>query len=325
MSTLVRIIKNYRFPGEQNYKSTPAVPPDLLRQTPEHRGVWNDLIFTESPVKKCDYAVILNKPASKTEIDCPPERVWAIIQEPPNEYYKSMHRGDRQFQKIFTTDQSLKSKRYSQNQPATPWLVNRDFDSLINCKPEKKTDQISWITSKLNYTKGHQRRLNFLEQIQTNTKVNLFGRDFIHLEDKWNGLAPYRYSLAIENYSCPHYWTEKIADCFLAWTMPIYWGCTNLSDYFPSDSYIQIDIEDPSVYKKINEITKSGLQQKHLDAIDHARKLVLNKYQLFPFIESEIIKEKNAYNKRPLISKKITLSEDLRYPNFFSDLTRGLL
>src|SRR5687768_17715451 len=52
----------------------------------------------------------------------------------------------------------------------------------------------------------------------------------------------YRYSLAIENFSGPYYWTEKVIDCYLSWTMPLYFGCTNLADYFPAESFVQIDI-----------------------------------------------------------------------------------
>ena len=30
--------------------------------------------------------------------------------------------------------------------------------------------------------------------------------------------------------------SEKIADCFLAWTMPIYYGCPRIAEYFPAES-----------------------------------------------------------------------------------------
>ena len=63
---------------------------------------------------------------------------------------------------------------------------------------------------------------------------------FKSIEDKWAGLAPYKYSLAIENAVTPDYWSEKIADCFLTWTLPIYYGCLNLEDYFPKQSFIRI-------------------------------------------------------------------------------------
>jgi hypothetical protein len=41
-----------------------------------------------------------------------------------------------------------------------------------------------------------------------------------------------RYHLAIENCQSRFYFTEKIIDCFLTDTIPIYWGCQNIGDYF---------------------------------------------------------------------------------------------
>jgi hypothetical protein len=75
--------------------------------------------------------------------------------------------------------------------------------------------------------------------------VDLFGRAARPIDDKWDGLAPYHFSLAIENTVATDYWTEKVADCFLSWTCPIYNGAPNLADFFPRDSFIQIDIARP--------------------------------------------------------------------------------
>lgn len=40
------------------------------------------------------------------------------------------------------------------------------------------------------------------------------------------------YHLAIENCESRFYFTEKLLDCFLTDTVPIYWGCRNLGEYF---------------------------------------------------------------------------------------------
>ena len=40
------------------------------------------------------------------------------------------------------------------------------------------------------------------------------------------------FSLIIENTSEENYFTEKIIDAFQTYTIPIYWGCPNISDYF---------------------------------------------------------------------------------------------
>lgn len=40
------------------------------------------------------------------------------------------------------------------------------------------------------------------------------------------------FHIAIENTRCKYYFTEKLVDCLVTKTVPIYWGCTNIADYF---------------------------------------------------------------------------------------------
>jgi len=51
----------------------------------------------------------------------------------------------------------------------------------------------------------------------------------------------------MENDSVPNYYTEKITDCFATGTVPIYWGATNIGDYFDERGIIKLDDSfDPS-------------------------------------------------------------------------------
>jgi hypothetical protein len=109
------------------------------------------------------------------------------------------------------------------------------------------------------------------------------------IEDKWDGLAPYKYSLAIENSFSPDYWTEKLADCFLTWTIPFYFGCTNLEEYFPEESFIRIDIDKPQIaMDRIISAIKNNEWEKRLPALKTAREQLLNRYQLFPHLAKRI-------------------------------------
>jgi hypothetical protein len=81
------------------------------------------------------------------------------------------------------------------------------------------------------------------------------------LEDKWDGLTPYRYSLAIPNHRGPNYFL-KITGPLLAWCMPITWGCTNLLEYLPEASFVKIDIEDENAPERIKEVVESDLGEK---------------------------------------------------------------
>jgi hypothetical protein len=49
------------------------------------------------------------------------------------------------------------------------------------------------------------------------------------------------FHIAIENCSIPNYYSEKLLDCIETLTVPIYYGCTNIGEYFNTDSIIRAD------------------------------------------------------------------------------------
>jgi hypothetical protein len=102
--------------------------------------------------------------------------------------------------------------------------------------------------------------------------------------DKWDVLSKYKYGIAYENFKNPFYWTEKIVDCYLSYNMPLYVGTENISNYFPKESYIQIQPEMINIKNYLKEILNSNIWEKNINAIVQARNLVLEKYQLFPFL-----------------------------------------
>lgn len=48
----------------------------------------------------------------------------------------------------------------------------------------------------------------------------------------------FQFSIIIENSQQTNYFTEKLMDCLLTKTIPIYWGCPNISDFFNTDGWI---------------------------------------------------------------------------------------
>lgn len=309
--TLVRIVKDWDFLNP-------------LRQTPQQRGIWDGIQFTLDPVEVCDYAIVLNRPHEDTTVVCPAHHVWAVMQEPPNEMFGLLHRGDPAYAKIFTTDERLQGGRYRLHQPAIAWEVKRDYDFLGQCLPPPKERSLSWITSNLRVFRGHRDRLRFLAHIQGRVAFDLFGRGFTFIDDKWDGLAPYRYSLAIENHSNNYYWSEKLADCFLAWTMPIYYGCNQIEQYFPPEAMIRIDIHDPDVVEKIRQAVSSDAWRRNQDAIAEARQWVLNRYQLFPFLAGEIQEHEALHLPLDHAPQAIDLPRELRVPLSPIDRLRNL-
>lgn len=58
-------------------------------------------------------------------------------------------------------------------------------------------------------------------------------------KSKFDVLSNFRFSICYENcHSIPGYVTEKILDCFVAGSVPVYWGAPNIEDYVPRDCFI---------------------------------------------------------------------------------------
>lgn len=64
-------------------------------------------------------------------------------------------------------------------------------------------------------------------------------------DSKIQTFKPYQYSVCIENTSHQGYFTEKITDCILNKTIPIYWGCSNIGDFYNEDGILIVqNIDD---------------------------------------------------------------------------------
>ena len=183
------------------------------------------------------------------------------------------------------------------------WWINRNYDQLKTLQYPKKRRQASCIVS----TK-HAHRLSFVQRMMSNNKVvDLYGRGHKVYNYKSNyrgkleydgnckflGLAPYRYSIVLENSEEKNYWTEKLADAFLSWCVPIYWGCPNLNDFFDSQSYKTIDLDDPNPMKTIQEIISLPLDEQQIQLIANNRNKILDNYNIWEVVRKKIFEIEN--------------------------------
>ncbi len=257
---------------------------NIFRQTPHNSGVWDGITFTVEDVAECDLLLCLSYPDRDITVEC--AEAWLLSQEPPARIRRWERDSYRYFDRVFA---NWDDSRYT-SQPCTHWFPNFSYDEFVALKASVKTNDLSWVTSSNADLHGHKLRLKLLKYLRAQQiDYALFGRGFEYIADKAEGLLPYRYSLAIENFSTQHYWTEKIADCFLCWTIPLYWGATNIDEYFPQGSYLRIDPANPeSVVAVLREAIANNYYEQNLERIAEARELVLNKYQLFPHINDLI-------------------------------------
>lgn len=284
----VRIIKNWDFPN-------------WLQMSPGSEGIWDGIKFTEEAIENPDYVIVLNQPNDPTCLNIAENKVWAIIQEPPTKFHRYLHKGQSGYSRIYTSDTTLTGQdcRYIANYPVLAWHVLKSFDELINLEPiPKKTKDLSWITSTLSFLPGHKERMDLVEKVKTENCADLFGRGLNFVEDKWDALAPYRYSIVFENHINSHYWSEKLIDCFLSGTVPIYVGCTEISKYFPKNSFINFEPKTPDPIRELNKILNSSFAEDNKDSLIEARRRCLYEHQLFPFLANEI-----SSNNDPLLER----------------------
>ena len=101
-------------------------------------------------------------------------------------------------------------------------------------KNEKSKD-ISFNFSSKKTTAGHRLRHVIANDrdIKTNTLIDQLGSgpQNIRIVEKGEMINPYKFSISIENSTYNHYFTEKILDCFISGTVPIYWGCPSIGNF----------------------------------------------------------------------------------------------
>jgi hypothetical protein len=270
--------------------------PDFFRQTPGGKGLWGGISFTDKNDFICDILVVLNSSNKNLFTFCRKGGRWLMSQEPPHPFYLWQTKAYKYFDVLYTFWDKKKFSQYNiiHTQTCLPWHIRKSYDELTGLVVTQnfsgKKDEVSWVTSNLNKRPGHALRLGFIDYLhQHKFLFHLYGRGFQPIEDKFDAIFPNKYSIAIENFSCDDYWTEKIADCFLSWTMPVYFGCTNIKNYFPEQSMILIDPNRPEeALRIINNALSRDAWRQNLEYIKEARELILNKYQFFPSIAEKI-------------------------------------
>jgi calcineurin-like phosphoesterase family protein len=158
-----------------------------------------------------------------------------------------------------------------------------------------KTKLVSIIASGKNEAPGHKLRHEFIKKYAGNFDLNVFGLGYKPVSSKLEALKDYCYSIIIENESSPGWFTEKLIDCLQTGTIPIYWGATDIHDYFDR-------VKGLLNFKMVNEL------------FDHEK---ANPGAMFNNYKRSL----PEVNKMFELSKKYTCPEDAifeRYPQLFS-------
>jgi hypothetical protein len=276
-------------------------------------GVINKSIFVTTLFP--DLNVVINRANPYVPLLSKSKENWLIHIEPPGYINKLGYNSEKylsKFTRVYTSDPKLYNKggKFIASPPFVHWHLEissynlgkkelkYDYDFLkAQVDPPRKQVDLVAINSNINDLEGHIKRTNFVRGLcEINFDFLLYGgsnwskyKQYVNSasEGKWPIYSISRYVLVIENEVAPFYWTEKITDTILCWSMPIYYGCTNIEDYLPEGSFIRLNIDDVDAFAKLNDIIKSQYYEENIENLAKARDLILDKFNLLSFIDSE--------------------------------------
>ncbi len=191
--------------------------------------------------------------------------------------------------------------RWIESQPGLPWFFGVDFsppetarppmslEALIALEaPAEKVARISVVISAKTKVKRHRQRLALVEHLRNAFpgQIDVFGSGFRQIPDKADAILPYRYHLVLENNDVPHFWTEKLADAYLGYALPLFSGCANVTDYFAPDSLIVLPpIDDlDAVTRVVGDVLARDPYEAHAPAIRVARQRLIDEHNLFALL-----------------------------------------
>ena len=231
-----------------------------------------------SHIKDIDFSLFVDDIPQKQE-DLSYINILAIAE--PNEYF-GLHdwaiKNQNMFNVILTqSDKILNTCDNVLYQPfGGTWFKPDQYN-----KEHTKEFKIAHLRGNLLKSYGHSMRHEILDrekELKVPTKFFESHGDRYDLENARLGkeevFGDSQYGIAIENFSHRNFFTEKILDCFLLKTIPIYWGCSNIGDYFNTDGIIIFDNVDDFICKS-NQLDEKYYESKK-EIIEENWKLALN-------------------------------------------------
>lgn len=257
--------------------------------------------FLENSVedRKWDLVIVFDGLPAPHELRVRPGGLVFVAGEPPDAIaYTGTFLG--QFDKSYCAHP--KARRRPANEPDqyfNNWHFGYDasngefrwtFEELRDLPPPSKTKDISVIMSNLAYMPNHLKRRHFLARLQElfGDQIDVYGRGQRFIPYKDEALLPYRFHICIENCVVPDLWTEKLADPFLGWSVPVYAGCPNVDRFWPENAIVRLDMDDvEGSLATIGRLLKDAPAeyQRRLGALKVARERVLVEYNITTLAE----------------------------------------
>ncbi len=208
----------------------------------------------------------------------PWHRRLAVLTESPVEpYFARFHQYESHFPQVLTHDGNLlqRGERYERLLYGTSFIPDAK-------PPASKLKNCSFMGSiEHEEIAGYTLRRQVAQELQDRDDIDCFGRGIQPVDSKESALAPYRFSVAMENTQHDYYFSEKLIDCFLVETVPIYWGPPSISEFFDDRGILCFDTIDElrDIVHRIDEtLYQQMLPYVRLNA-QRARQMKLASYE----------------------------------------------
>lgn len=144
------------------------------------------------------------------------------------------------------------------------------FVPFSEWRVHEKTKDVSVLLSPKQQLWGHKNFHQAAERFGCN--LDVYGLEG-HV-DKLTAIAPYRYTIVCEAEQTPSFFSEKLIDCLAVGTIPIYWGCPNIGDFFDKNGILRVNDLETIGYVLKNY--GADFYYSHLDAIETNLRLARN-------------------------------------------------
>jgi len=208
---------------------------------------------------------------------------WLIEQyELQPNIYNFVLNNHEKFFKIFTCDKNLLHLENTQLIPYGGCWIKKEDQKIYN-----KSKNLSIVASSKTSLAGHRLRHSVIASHKN--EMDLFGNGYNYIESKLTSLKDYRFQIVIENVRKDFWFTEKLIDCFVTGTVPVYHGCPSIGDFFNTEGIIQF--EDITTLNKMIKVLNDNLYMSKIEAIEEnftiAKKYLLAENQIFKYFNNE--------------------------------------
>ena len=179
--------------------------------------------------------------------------------------YKWILSLENNFDFVVTHDESLLSrgpKYLKVASPGTTWIPDE------KSKVYEKTKLLSHIASDKAWCQGHQLRHIITKMIENRFEVDFWGSSFegFGKKDKYLCLKDYCFSITVMNAKIDNYFTETLVDTFRCGTVPIFWGCENLGEYFNEKGILRFNSP-----KELIHILENLSKEKYYEMLPYVK------------------------------------------------------